>query len=108
MEYSIHFDDKRLIYTSEWIEDINIDIKLVVNDKIVIDEDSFQSNIFLDTNKQSKLKIIEELNSIANTQDYVYESAQIGNYRFIISDIEYWATQSGKSIGKITLKKITP
>jgi len=107
MIYDISFNDESFIYTSQWIDSININIRLEVDDKIVIHEGCFQANLFSDGNKQSRLNVIEELNSIANARDYIYGPETIGCYRFAISDIEYWPECNEGSAGIITLKKIT-
>ena len=45
MNYGIIFVSEKFDTVSSWIEDLEVDFKFQINDKICILDDSFQSNL---------------------------------------------------------------
>jgi hypothetical protein len=73
-------------YTNNWLDVVESDFKLQINDKVCLFDRSFQSSLFLEQNRKDLLEVKEELKQSLNTGS---TKDEFGYYHFIISDIEY-------------------
>ena len=94
--YSVRISDKGHQNTNEWLESFDSDAKLAIDDKVVIETESFQSNLFLDCNLNEYEEVIKELNNSSNSNDII-DTGYIGQYRFYVKDIEYFLLSDDKA-----------
>jgi hypothetical protein len=73
-------------YTNNWLDVVESDFKLQINDKVCLFDGSFQSSLFFEQNRKFLLDVKEELKQSLNTGS---TEDKFGYYHFIISDIEY-------------------
>ena len=104
MNYGIIFVSEKFDTVSSWIEDLEVDFKFQINDKICILDDSFQSNLFTEQNDSYFDMVVSELNLSSNDKDSVPLKG-MGQYLFFISDIEYVFVKNNETYGRIYLSK---
>ena len=103
MNYQVNFLDNKFRDVSSWLNNINCNFKLQINDKVIIDENSFESNLFDSDDYQSIVEILN--NSITNYYKEFYSDDSFGEYYFEIIDIEYLFDDE-TAWARIYLKKI--
>lgn len=103
MYYQVNFLDNKFRDVSSWLHDINCNFKLQINDKVIIDESSFERNLFDLDAYQSIVEILN--NSITNYDKEFYSDDSFGEYYFEIIDIEYLFDDK-TAWARIYLKKI--